>query len=454
MGMRAGIVTPAPWPALAALLVLLAGCASPARPSVLAAAKPTADHSLEYRITLIDPSRKAAEPGLAIAPDGTVFVCSPRGVSKGSDVWVSRDGGSSFAFTGTEIGPAVVHAPLAAPGGGDCDVSAGQAGRAYLADLWVGSVSVSSTTDGEHWTGLPLSQLTPPADRPWILGGPADEVYLDTAQLYGTPTFQGLPATPVGGIIVMRSTDGGMTFPQQVVMVANEDRFAFNGNLALSDGRLYGIYTSAANETTLRIMVSTSDDHGQTWIAHVVAEQRMPEHACFPIVNFPVVAALGDSVVAAWALDNPRTGRVDVFAATSEDRGERWSSPTPLTDRAGSRAFPWVAMSPHGRIVLAWYETNVTARYAPTDPNDRVGTSCEWQGAGIERAEWWVRTAELGPVVRESVVSPQPVHVGPLDRPYAEVMKVAFTPQGKAAMVYVADLPGIGDARAVFAVET
>ena len=99
------------------------------------------------------------EPGVHIAPDGTIFVDGPAGApTNHSKLFRSTDGGATFQETSWGTGFNRF------PGGGDSDVAFrvtpnGQ--RVYFLDLWAGSNSISISEDnGTTWTkGNPFTTL-------------------------------------------------------------------------------------------------------------------------------------------------------------------------------------------------------------------------------------------------------------------------------------------------------
>lgn len=446
---------------LAILFALWSGCLGPSGDSSRGGGLDPLGGGIAFRSSVLDPTRGVYEPALAVAPDGSIFVCGPGHVGFGTDVWVSTDGGASFQYSGNQVKtgvPVLPHDPVVRSGsgdvgGGDCDMGADAGGRVYLADLWLGSVSVSSTTDkGASWRGVPVSIVGAPLDRPWVLGGDKDEVFLTAAQLQGFGYEErGLNTPPVGGIWVARSTDGGMTFPQRVLAVGNQDRIGLNSNLARDGDFLYVMYTKKVAEGRIAVTVAVSKDRGVTWEQHVAAEQDFYPRQCEPLNLFPSVAADGaGGVYLAWAMENPKTQRIDLFLASSRDHGVTWNAPVSVADRPGTRAFPWVAAQAPGRVGLVWYESNDTllTHVENVQCLDNATSDTAWRIHYASSQD----ALDAAPRFSETLVQAAPIHQGVLDRPYAEVLQVRFTPDGRAVTAYVADVAE-GTARPMFAVQ-
>lgn len=409
--------------------------------------------------TVIDPSASAFEPAVAVNALGNVVVCSLRGVGRGSDVWSSGDGGRTFDWRGQPTARSVFPIRLTPGdlGGGDCDLGADRDGRFYLADLWLGSVSVSASEDGgATWSGTPASVLAPPVDRPWVVGGEGGEAFVTAAQLATTGyEQQGLSSPPPGGIWVARTTDGGRTFPQQARATDNEGRIELNGNIARSpDGALYLAFVQKVAKGVLALDVARSTDNGVTWDVVRAAQQSFPPGACSPLKIFPVMATDdAHGVFLAWVLDNPDTGRYDLFFVASPDAGATWRTPFLVTSRDGTRLYPSIVGGSAGRAALAWYEANETLKDAFTTDPPRL--QCDWTDAAGDAA-WYVRYAVTSnatadsPSFVEGLVQEEPFTRGSIARPYAERFGIAAFPDGSAAVVYPADVAE-GPARPVFA---
>lgn len=397
-----------------------------------------------------------SEPSLTITPDGTIFVCSPRGSARGTNVWRSTDHGETFESLGTVVQPVLgpQRSTTGDVGGGDCHMSADRGGTIYLADLWGGSVSLSWSKDkGTTWEGVPFTVRSGTADRPWVLGGDPGEVFVTTTDIHGsmlellTESNLGLHDAPAsGGIWVARSTDGGRTFPQQVLAVGNADRFPPTSNLAEGNGNLYLYYVTTTGDQ-VRHMVAVSKDRGLTWAQKMAGEMPYDRNVCstYPLAVFPVVGA-DDSggVYLASAYENPVTKRWDLVFVSSPDAGETWNAPILLADREGTRSFPWLATAGNGRVALAWYESNQTI-YSDSATNVPERVTCGSHG-NESPSDWFIRYAESheamspNPTFVEALVQPTPVtRANDLGRPFAELLGLDFDAQGRAAVAYVSD---------------
>src|SRR4051794_35616589 len=180
----------------------------------------------------------ASEPGIDVAPDGTLYVNAPVGVLSNipgspSNVYRSSDGGTTW----TKL-PASLKANL--PGGGDSDIAISPDGTLSETDLWLGNSTVSTSSDkGQTWTANPVQGVVG-QDRQWVTATSGGRVYHVVHQL-------------PSGLWVSRSVDSGLTYPQQVLAATALDQTGCicpPGNIVAEDGGLLadkvgGVYATS-----------------------------------------------------------------------------------------------------------------------------------------------------------------------------------------------------------------
>lgn len=153
--------------------------------------------------------------------------------------------------------------------------------------------------------------------------------------------------------VVARSTDGGETFSDPVVV--GHDGWAFFGcphrpaSIGVDrQGRLYVVwYTEGADESPT-VYVTTSDDQGRTFApkrALNVSKGTFPDH--------PQMAVDGAGrVVVVWEEQSPV--RREAVMSVSLDRGVTFGKPVKLNEKRGQS--PTVAVNEQGLVALAWLE--------------------------------------------------------------------------------------------------
>ena len=116
---------------LALVLVLVAG--------------PASAHA-SFNSPVVVTGANLGEPGIDVARDGTIYINGPTGLLSNlpgspSDVFRSDDGGATWNLLPTGL-------KANFPGGGDSDISLDpQTGAIAETDLWLGSATVSKSTD-------------------------------------------------------------------------------------------------------------------------------------------------------------------------------------------------------------------------------------------------------------------------------------------------------------------
>lgn len=306
---------------------------------------------------IVDDQLGGTEPSLLVDRQGRIFVAAPTGLAPSGDLpthkfsgqfWRSQDGGASFQHleglgVGGLYGPSI--------GGGDSDIAADAEGNLYAIDLWLGNVGLLTSQDhGESWLrGSPATFATPGTDRQWI------DVNQDTGEVFITVNSLST------GLWVAKSTDAGLTFPQQTLAVPHASR----GGCICPPGAL------AVDEATGNVYlpfyihpqgvgVAVSKDGGASFdvvevpgteSAHLPDDQEGELGGAFTVVQHDTAG----NVYLVWEAATKNGRRV--MLQTSADQGATWSAPAFVSSlAAGEQIFPWIVAGEPGRVAVAWYE--------------------------------------------------------------------------------------------------
>ncbi|RDI69292.1 hypothetical protein DFR76_101830 [Nocardia pseudobrasiliensis] len=371
---------------------------------------------------------KIDEPGIHVAPDGTLYIEGPAGILNGipsaSTIFRSNDDGATWAPT-----PPGLRALL--PGGGDSTLAIAPNGDLAFADLWAGSSTVAQSADrADGWLAVPAAGL-PIQDRPWLANAGGSD-YL---------AYHQLPS----GVAVSKSIGGGLVYPQttEAATILDQDGcitcaaggiIATAGGTALTDR--VGVIFSAQNGG---VKFSRSTNSGLTWTVKTI----QPGGISNDTLVFPTIAdAGGGRLVAVWL--NVTDTRSTVMLATSTDWGDTWSA-TDAIVTSGTSVFPWVAAKGEKvAISLYWNASQATPDTSPAD--------AAWYESYLESADFATTFSPLTPA------DPTPVKVGPIctqgarcqgNRELGDFQSVAIDNQGRADLAYNRSVDG-GDVEVRF----
>ena len=444
---------------------------------------------------------RGLEPSVRVAPDGTVYVSSIRGVPGGVDLhryFAAVDGlpgpGGTYPFkyegqpdncgilangcANNSLDPLGVGL-----GGGDVDIAVNYptTGAPNLAlvslTLAPGVTGTHSTTRGDSFSAPnPVVALIPGDDRQWIDGTDAQTVYLN---YHDVGTFN---------IEVQRSNDGGefylngfgeaidpQTFPAAGGVPATNsaniagqikvDRSSCpsRGNLYqifvapdsvtenLTGGALRSIYVGVSTDVNMGLPVFTFTDH--KIFTGPAGAQNQGAGNLFPAL------AVDDFgfVYAAWSVNS------DIFYSFSTDQGTTWSSPINVSfpvNGGHANLFPWIAADANGHVGIVWFgddragNSNDRATLEPGHPASQ-GAQCSSGSTCMQSwAKWNVYYAEsvnghdAPPFFVRSVISDHVIHRGTIstgglgggaDRSLADLFQIAFDPQHFANVAFSDD---------------
>jgi hypothetical protein len=394
-------------------------------------------HAATFASPVVVTGQDLGEPGIDVAVDGTIYVNAPAGFLSNlpgspSPVFRSGNGGSTWVQT-----PFGQRANL--PGGGDSDISLDpKTGKIYMTDLWLGSATVSfSTNRGQTWTANPL-QGTVVQDRQWISTPGNGIAYHLTHQV---------PA----GLVVSKSVDGGRTYPISTVGATPADQTgcvcppgtlvsqAGSGALGTQD-RVGFVYATSSGGVNF----ARSTNGGGTFSQHTVS----PASNADTTQAFPVVASAGNGRLAAvWLELIGKTSRIRY--AGSANWGISWSSPKTLV-ASGASVYPWVAAQ-GSKVAVSVYHTGAAGTPGA------VPQSARWLESYLESTNGGATFSPL------QTVDPTPVKTGPIctegtgcngDRELLDFQSDTLDRSGLADLAYTRSIDGVSNTELRFARET
>jgi hypothetical protein len=383
-----------------------------------------------------------------------VYVSAPEGLPGYSFFWKSEDLGATFRLP--QHLPATGNNPGQGPGGGDSHQAVGElTHNVFFIDLPGDCVTFNRSTDlGETFTTDPLGCGVEPGaidDRQWVdtdeIGAPgtvSGNVYVSFIDFTdgSAPTLamarsqhdgaQGTFATdsvcntlsgqnPSGGAADSTPTacpdpkDPDLNVAGPVVADKNGDRSRSGSHIVY----IPFIRThDDAGVTDNRLYIARSEDGGQTWTRHLVAD--VGPHQSDNIFPQLTLDHAGNAYFTWAQAQNASGGETDVYYAYSTTRGNTWSKPIDLTKETGDSAvFPWMQGGDAGQVDLVYYKANtgLNPNVAFVDSNGNECTEGD-PGCNPNPSVWNVYFGQSqnalnpGPDFRSVQISDRPNHIG------------------------------------------
>jgi len=302
------------------------------------------------------------EPRILSDALGNLYVAAIQGVPGGSDVWKSSDGGQTFTYLGEPDGAQMGSslAPGEGVGGGDEDLAIGTSGNVYVTSLWLGAATQSSSFDGGTlWSNNPAGSDIPGDDRQWIASQGDKILYMTYKQL-------GADLNGTDSIIVVKSFDGGLTFPQvsQATTAELGVQPGDQGNIVVdpNNGNVYTVFIDQNNSN--QVYMARSTDGGLTWILKLVYQAATQAN----LANvFPIIAADRGSNLHIVFSDGH-----SIYLTSSANQGASWTLPVRVSNGASTKTAlqPWVDAESSGKLNITWIGT---------PSSDSMSTTAQWQ---------------------------------------------------------------------------
>ncbi len=332
--------------------------------------------SLEGEVRVTNPIG-AAESAISINPTNPdQVIAGTNGPGGGQRMHFSTDGGETW-----------VQAAALPLGGTCCDPTiewSVDGTKAYTATLGSAVFFYRSADAGQTWTDL---DTEPGNDPRRELGSGVDKEYIHVDRSPTSPHSDNIYVTwheQTNGVFntmqFARSTDLGNTFTIQ--SFTSDPRGIGSDITTDKAGTVYYFWPDFTGQ---RIVLKRSTDGGVTFENGVVTVANTEGSFIFPIPStdarqvfiYNSVAVdysdgpFGDSIYAAWTDStgptggNPDNNHARIQVAYSRDGGDTWTVTTPhetADELTVDRWHQWLAVGPDGKVYVMFYDTRVTGR--------------------------------------------------------------------------------------------
>lgn len=256
------------------------------------------------------------EPGIATAPDGTLYVTAP---GSASALWRSDDDGDHWMRVANSLGSS-----------GDSDVAIDANGVVYVSDLF-SNVPVSTSFDrGASFAYEAATANGGSNDRQWLAASGNGHVF----SVWRDGSTERIAV----------SHDQGVSWTRHVVASG----VGLQGNIVAVDDTTLLIPFSGNGGINL----ARSTNAGASWAIRNV-------HPDGSTTLFPAVAAdRAGSVYVTWIGYDGLDRGYSIHLAVSNNGGQTFSANRVLASGHTS-VFPWIVAGDEGNVAVAWYDTSV-----------------------------------------------------------------------------------------------
>jgi hypothetical protein len=369
-----------PCAAAALLLAVSAGCVSNAdrrpgdgAPAAQVSAKPEADGARRVRVSA--EGEKAAEPSVAVAPGGGVYVSwVAHGAGREADVWLAR-----FDGEGRQDGAPVRVNPTAGGAtawrGDPPQVALAPGGEVYVA--WTARVGVghgttlflSASRDGGKSFEPPVKVNDDATDcvhgMHSLAAGGDGRVYLawlderniappqesKHGEQAGAPKGSGgMHGEQNREVFFAASTDGGRTFPKNRRVAAEACPCCKTALAAAPDGRVYLGWRQVLPGDMRHIAVASTENGGESFGEPVVVSDDRWELRGCPVSGPALAAGSGGSLRVLWYTAGA-AGQPGLYSAESVDGGRSFA-PRRAVREGNLRGTPALLVDGRGGFVV------------------------------------------------------------------------------------------------------
>jgi hypothetical protein len=402
-------------PALLALVVL-AGCTGSTSTTSSSTAPPGPGQGFTAVRGLISDSQGFGEPSMGVSPGGVLFS------DLGSNVYVSRDNGTTWTNTGNHQ-----QVPNADP-----DLAVGVDGTVWESRDYIGCAGVAVSRDlGATWKANPLVCPGTALDRQYVI--PTKE---GTAYLY---------AHQIGSQhqLAAKTTDYGATWlPLPPPEGADHQAFV-NGGSGWGGGGFWDpvhdavFFTFTYNEGQVALLDSqahagfaVTQDGGQTWRLGFAGDLDGQQLGLGLVTG--AVDDAGNSYITWGEATGANQETIAIYVAASRDGGKTWTPKVRVDDGTGSKVFPIAVAGQPGKVGVAYYEGDKAAF-----PDRMDGT---WRVTLAWTEDFFAPNATFQHGVLDEGVKEGPICISGTtcqgDREFDDYFDAVRMPDGRVAATY------------------